>query len=177
MIVSLWVNQHSRRLPGASPQLAVSSSLAGLAAFSSSPIRFNSVWPLHTVRAFPGLERVLCPRLIPALRHMQLRSCTGLLAETTAQVSRGKHTLFPYTTAGFTLPVLDGYGLRYLTLTRPTLAPSYPVPVRRLVPLIHASFRPHLTMTPLRFSTLHLHQVARGTFTLPDSVHARHTSG
>ena len=28
--------------------------------------------------------------------------------------------------------------------------------------LLHASFRPHLTMTPLRFATLHLHQVGTG---------------
>src|SRR5258708_29152854 len=27
---------------------------------------------------------------------------------------------------------------------------------------LHASFRPHLTVTPLRFATLHLHQVGTG---------------
>ena len=46
--------------------------------------------------------------------------------ETTIQASRGKPIPladFPYTTAEFTLPALGGYGLRYLTLTRPALAP------------------------------------------------------
>ena len=90
-------------------------------------------------------------------------------------VSRILNTDFQYTTAEFTRPALGEYGLRYLTLTRPALAPTYPVPVRRLVPLLHASFKPHLTMTPLRFATLHLHQVGRGTLTLQVSRHARHT--
>src|SRR6266404_30823 len=43
-----------------------------------------------------------------------------------------------------------------------TLPASYPVLVHRLAPLLHASFRPHLTVTPLRFATLHLHQVGTG---------------
>src|SRR5262249_9338508 len=38
-----------------------------------------------------------------------------------------------------------------------------------------ASFRSHLTVTPLRFATLHLHQVGRGTCTLRVQEHARHT--
>ncbi len=41
----------------------------------------------------------------------------------TRQVSRGKFLRFRYTTAGFTRPGLDGYGLRDLTLSRPPLAP------------------------------------------------------
>jgi len=75
--------------------------------------------------------------------------------ETTIQASRGKpYPLadFQYTTAGFTLPALGEYGLRCLTQTRPALAPIYPVSVRRLIPLLHASFRPCLTTTPLRFA-------------------------
>lgn len=102
---------------------------------------------------------------------------TSLNSETVIQVSRGKPIPvadFRYTTAGFTLPALDGYGLRYLTLTRPALAPHYPVSVRRFVPLLHAAFRPCLTATPLRFASLHLHQVGMGTFTPQVSRHARH---
>ena len=93
---------------------------------------------------------------------------------TVAQASRGKRTGFPYTTAGFTLPDLDGYGLRHQALTRPALAPSYPVSVRRLVRLFHTSSRPHLAVTPLCFPSLHLHQVGGGTFTLLVSARARH---
>ena len=99
-------------------------------------------------------------------------------SETAAQASRGKPipcTDLQYTTAEFTLPALGGYALRCLMPTRATMAPTYPVPVRRLVPLLHASFKPRLATTPLRFATLHLHQVGRGTFTLLVSRHARHT--
>ena len=100
-------------------------------------------------------------------------------SETAIQASRGKplpYTDFQYTTAGFTLPVLGEYGLRYLTQTRPTFAPLYPVSVRRFVPLLHASFRPCFATTPLRFANLHLHQVGIGTFILQVSRHARHAS-
>src|SRR5437879_8910036 len=34
--------------------------------------------------------------------------------------------------------------------------------VHRPVSLLHASFRPHLTVVPMRFATLHLHQVGAG---------------
>ena len=97
-----------------------------------------------------------------------------VLRGTATQASRGKRTGFPYTTAGFTLPDLDGYGLRHQALTRPALAPSYPVSVRRLVRLFHTSSRPHLAVTPLCFPSLHLHQVGGGTFTLLVSARARH---
>ncbi len=40
--------------------------------------------------------------------------------------------------------------------------PYHPVLVHRPACLLHASFRPHLTVTPLRFATLHLHQVGGG---------------
>lgn len=40
--------------------------------------------------------------------------------------------------------------------------PLYPVFVHRPACLLYASFRPHLAITPLRFATLHLHQVGRG---------------
>ena len=86
---------------------------------------------------------------------MQPLDYTGPDSETAIQASRGK--LIPYadlqrTAAGFTLPALDGYGLRCLTPTRPALTPHDPVPVRRLAPLLHAAFRPRLTTTPLRFA-------------------------
>ncbi len=40
--------------------------------------------------------------------------------------------------------------------------PLHPVLVHRPACLLYASSRPHLAMTPLRFATLHLHQVGRG---------------
>jgi len=39
------------------------------------------------------------------------------------QTSRGKFDSSRYTTAGFTVLALDGYGLRDLTLPRPTFPP------------------------------------------------------
>jgi hypothetical protein len=110
---------------------------------------------------------------------MQPLDYTGSNFETAIQASRGKplpYTDFRYTTAGFTLPALGEYGLRYLRLTRPAFTPLYPVSVRRLIPLLHASFRPRFTTTPLRFTNLHLHQVGIGTCTLLVSRHARHAS-
>ena len=50
------------------------------------------------------------------------------------------------------------------------------VSVRRLARVFHASFRHHLTMMPVCFASLHLHQVGRGTYTLLVYEHARHTS-
>jgi hypothetical protein len=38
-----------------------------------------------------------------------------------------------------------------------------PVSVRRLARVCHAACRPHLTLMPVRFARLHLHQVGRGT--------------
>jgi hypothetical protein len=68
------------------------------------------------------------------------------------QLSRGKFDRLQRTTAGFTTSVLDGYGLRCHVPARPTPYASYPVLVHRLAPLFHASFRPRLATTPLRFA-------------------------
>src|SRR5580693_2403117 len=46
----------------------------------------------------------------------------------------------------------DGYGLCCSLPTRPRIQASYPVLVHRHTPLLHASFRPHLATTPLRFA-------------------------
>jgi hypothetical protein len=43
--------------------------------------------------------------------------------------------------------------------------PPHPVLVHRLAPLLHASFRPRLATTPLRFAITHLHQAVKRTFT------------
>ena len=75
----------------------------------------------------------------------------AVLRSTTLQTSRGKLTDFQYTTAGFTLPALDGYGFRHLTLTLPALAPHDPVPVRRLIP-----YDPRFLQTPPRDDALAL---------------------
>ncbi len=53
--------------------------------------------------------------------------------------------------------------------------PPHPVLVHRPVSLLHASFRPHLAVTPLRFTTLHLHQVGTGLSPVA-AEHARRTN-
>src|SRR5271155_508163 len=68
------------------------------------------------------------------------------------QSSRGKFDCLQRTTAGFTRTHFDGYGLCCSLPTRPQVLASYPVLVHRRTPLLHASFRPHLAMTPLRFA-------------------------
>ena len=53
--------------------------------------------------------------------------------------------------------------------------PHHPVLVHRPVSLLHASFGPYLTVTPLRFATLHLHQVGTGLSPVA-AEHARRTT-
>src|SRR6266404_6668966 len=52
----------------------------------------------------------------------------------------------------------------------------HPVLVHRPVSLLHPSFGPYLTATPLRFASLHLHQVGTGLSPVA-AEHARRTSG
>src|SRR5207237_8932969 len=53
--------------------------------------------------------------------------------------------------------------------------PRHPVLVHRLAPLLHASFRPRLTTTPLRFAMTSPPSGCQRDF-LPQAVeHARHT--
>jgi len=82
--------------------------------------------------------------------------------EAATQISWGKFNCFRRTPAGYTAMVLDGYGLRDGQLTRPATAASYPVPVRQAAASLHASSGPRLAATPLRFTSLHHHQVGRG---------------
>ena len=99
-------------------------------------------------------------------------------SETAIQASRGKplpYADFQYTTAGFTLPALGEYGLHHLRPTRPAFTPIYPVPVRRSVPLLHASFRPCFTTTPLRFANPSPPSGWVEDLHLQAAEHARHT--
>ena len=68
------------------------------------------------------------------------------------QTSRGKFDRLQRTTVGFTNTRLDGYGLCCSMPTRPPVLASYPILVHRHTPLLHASFRPRLATTPLRFA-------------------------
>ena len=126
-----------------------------------------------------GLRRIthlLCLLLTSAPRSRPLRAAQSGFPDT-AQISRGKNDRLHRTLVGSTAPVLDDRGLCRTSLARPTGSASYPILVHRAAALLHASFRPHLAMTPLRFANpspssgwikdLHLQAV----------VHARHTRG
>jgi len=176
---SLWTLRLLDSVFGASPASAASK--ANEVGFSrlSSPSRIallaSPIYPFRgTVRAF-GLplpvRRALtvspvsgeCPARVDRRRSPNMPSadfCTAFgeprgppspLPDTT-QISRGKFDRLPRATAGSTLRALDGYGLRNYGLARPALTPLYPVLLHRLAPLLHASFRPRLTTTPLRFA-------------------------
>jgi hypothetical protein len=43
-------------------------------------------------------------------------------------------------------------------LARPNMVALYPIPVRRVADLLHASFRLRLATQPLHFATLRRHQ-------------------
>ena len=92
------------------------------------------------------------------------------------QISRGKFDCLQRTTAGFTRTHFDGYGLCCSLPTRPQVLASYPVLVHRRTPLLHASFRPHLAMTPLRFANPSPPSGWVEDFHLQAVVHTRHTT-
>jgi hypothetical protein len=71
---------------------------------------------------------------------------------------------------------LDGYGLRGKSSARPTWAASYPVSVRQVAALLHASFRPRLAATPLRFANTSPPSGCVGDLHPLAIEHARHTT-
>jgi hypothetical protein len=71
---------------------------------------------------------------------------------------------------------LDGYGLRDQLSARPTRAASYPVSVRQVAALLHASFRPRLAATPLRFANTSPPSGCVGDLHPQAVEHARHTT-
>src|SRR3954471_22011769 len=71
---------------------------------------------------------------------------------------------------------LDGYGLRDQLSARPTWAASYPVSVRQVAASLHASFRPRLAATPLRFARTSPPSGCAGDLHPQAVEHARHTT-
>jgi hypothetical protein len=92
------------------------------------------------------------------------------------QISRDKTDRLPRATAEFTTSALDGYGLRCHWPARPPPYALYPVLVHRLAPLLHASFRPRLAMTPLRFAITSPPSGCEEDFHLQAVNHARRTN-
>src|SRR4051794_3722708 len=97
------------------------------------------------------------------------------LPSDTMQISWGKPSVLPRTSAGFTVSALDGYGLRDRQPARPAGAASYPIPVRRIAISLHASFRRSLAVPPLRFTRASPPSGCTGDFHPQDAGHAQHT--
>ena len=93
----------------------------------------------------------------------------------TTQASRGKTSRLHRTPAEFTTPALDGPGLRDHWLARPAGQASYPVLVHRVAALLHASFRPCLATSPLRFANTSPPSGWIGDSHPHAAGHARHT--
>ena len=89
--------------------------------------------------------------------------------------SRSPELSLQHATAKFTTRAFDGYGLRDHWPARPAPYASDPVFAHWLVRLIHASFRPHLTMTPLRFAMTSLPSGCEKDSHLQAVEHARRT--
>jgi hypothetical protein len=178
-LASLWtlrlLDSGFRASPSPPASKASNAGFSRLSPTSRIALLASPIYPIRgTVRAF-GLPLPVrraqtvspvsgeCPARVDRRRNPNMPSadfCAALgeprgppspLPDTT-QISRGKFGRLRRTTAGSTLRALDGYGLRSYGLARPTLTPLYPVLLHRLAPLLHASFRPRLTATPLRFA-------------------------
>jgi hypothetical protein len=155
--------------------------------FGPSAARFRSCepWPFLPFRASVPLERtdgfdLLCPLLTPAPRWGSLTAPSVLprrmSVQDMAQASRGKFDRLPRTPAGSTSQALDGCGLRGQLSARPTWAASYPVSVRQVAVLLHASFRRRLATTPLRFANTSPPSGCVGDLHPQAVEHARHTT-
>jgi hypothetical protein len=126
-----------------------------------------------TVRAFGRHAGLLCPLLTSAPRSGGLSAPS--VPWDTVQISWGKPHSLPRTPAGFTVLALDGYGLCDFLPARPTSAASYPVSVRRVAILLHASFRRSLAVPPLRFARASPPSGCTGDFHPQAVGHAQHT--
>src|SRR4029077_7060865 len=132
----------------------------------------SNVWAFG--RLAPTL---LCPLLTPAPRSRTLRYAQSRFRDAT-QASRGKFNRLPRVPAGSTVPALDGCGLRGSRPARPAGSASHPISVRQAAGLLHASSRPRLAATPLRFANpsppsgwvkdLHLQAVEHARHTVDD---------
>jgi hypothetical protein len=91
------------------------------------------------------------------------------------QISRSKADSLHRTPAGFTVLALDGSGLCDILPARPTSAASYPISVRRVATLLHASFRRSLAVPPLRFASASPPSGCTGDFHPQAVGHVRHT--
>src|SRR4051812_1313581 len=111
--------------------------------------------------------------------------CTGvkgpcgplsLVSETRRRSPEVSSTAFTAHPPDLQPQALDGWGLRGKSSARPTRAASYPVSVRQVAASLHASFRPRLAATPLRFARTSPPSGCAGDLHPQAVEHARHTT-
>src|SRR3954471_8838667 len=111
--------------------------------------------------------------------------CTGvrephgplsLVSETRRRPPEVSSTAFTAHLPDLQPQALDGWGLRGKSSARPTWAASYPVSVRKVADSLHASFRPRLAATPLRFARTSPPSGCAGDLHPQAVEHARHTT-
>ena len=107
-------------------------------------------------------------------RSRALRPAQSGLPDTT-EISRGKIDRLPCTPGGFTPPPLMTMDFAITCSLVRSGRPRYPVFVHRAASLLHASFRPHLVVTPLRFANPSPPSGWVKDFHLQAVDHARHT--
>src|SRR3954466_12728106 len=100
----------------------------------------------------------------------------SLVAETRRRPPEVSSTTFTAHPPDLQPQALDGYGLRDQLSARPTWAASYPVSVRQVAASLHASFRPRLAATPLRFARTSPPSGCAGDLHPQAVEHARHTT-
>jgi hypothetical protein len=120
------------------------------------------VYQPMTRRVGTRLARTRCSACFKFSRSQTSSISRSADAGDTAQTSRDKFDRCPHATAGFTLRALDGLGALRSFARSPDAHASDPVRVPRLVRLLPASSGRRVAATPLRFATLHLHQVGGG---------------
>ena len=128
-----------------------------------------------TVRAFSRQAGLIRPLLTSAARSEHLAMSS--VPKDTPQISRSKADSLHRTSAGFTVLAIDGSGLCGILPARPTSAASYPISVRRIATLLHASSRRSLAVPPLRFASASPPSGCTGDFHPQAVGHVRHTGG
>ena len=131
-------------------------------------------WGASRASPAPGL---LCPLLTSARRSGRIAP-PSVLYQDTPQISRGQLSYRRCIDAGFIkhAPTVDGGLCGRVPSSSRAYHTSYPVRVPRPAPSFHASFRPHLTVTPWRFPCPSAPRTpGQGTFTPKhDRMHGTH---
>ena len=133
----------------------------------------RALLPTITVRAF-----IRCRTNMPSADFCcEIKAPWDAFSHDSATHSdlRGKFDCLPHATAKFTTSAFDGYRLRCHWPFRPAPYASDPLLVHRLVRLLHASFRPRLATTPLRFAMTSPPSGCQKDFHLRAVEYARHT--